>query len=378
MLNASARGHLSVVSAYGFKRLFAVTLGSARTTRAADEARLFRIIAARDRRWQNRNVKAVTRCSRFSIKLAYRRAFAARRAGALRAGVTQERIAVIVAASSIGCRTAIGNRGAFVRTSISQVCTITRYATRGARGARSTGFTVFARFARFTLILAGVLLLQRFTCFTRFTRFTKRVVLTLITGFALFTWLAGFARFTLIPARLLARRAAWQFELIVLLSVKLIRLLTRAETTGLIFVFLRAAVRDDPEIMVRKLQVIFGLHTVAIQGCIMRKLAILFEHLRGITACSAVNSVALGTTVTTAIIIGPATTAIVGIAICVQGKSALSLGPANRSHDSQPRRRKTPWSTILTIERHHAVAIHANDGVKPGISIKPTAALQGA
>src|SRR5690606_1179016 len=114
------------------------------------------------------------------------------------------------------------------------------------------GRTLFAWLA---LVLAEILLLQSFACLARFTRFTK---------FAVFPLVAGIALFTLFTARLLARRTARQLELIVLLSVEIIRLFTRAVAACLLVFFLRAAIGDNPEIMVRKLQVILSLHTVAV------------------------------------------------------------------------------------------------------------------
>tara|TARA_R100001224_G_scaffold7988_1_gene4290 strand:- start:527 stop:811 length:285 start_codon:yes stop_codon:yes gene_type:complete len=83
------------------------------------------------------------------------------------------------------------------------------------------------------------------------------------------------------------------------------------------FVLTGLVVGDDTEIMVGELQIIFGLHAVAIMLGVLGKLLVLVEQLRGIAASAAVDPVARIGAALIAII--PASATAVIIAIVVQG-----------------------------------------------------------
>ena len=83
------------------------------------------------------------------------------------------------------------------------------------------------------------------------------------------------------------------------------------------FVLTGLVVGDHTEIMVGELQIIFGLHAVAIMLGVLGKLLVLVEQLRGIAASAAVDPVARIGAALIAII--PASATAVIIAIVVQG-----------------------------------------------------------
>jgi hypothetical protein len=83
------------------------------------------------------------------------------------------------------------------------------------------------------------------------------------------------------------------------------------------FVLTGLVVGDDTEIMVGELQIIFGLHAVAVMLGVLGKLLVLVEQLRGIAASAAVDPVARIGAALIAII--PASATAVIIAIVVQG-----------------------------------------------------------
>jgi hypothetical protein len=78
------------------------------------------------------------------------------------------------------------------------------------------------------------------------------------------------------------------------------------------FFLAAAVVGEHAEIMVGKLVVIFGLHTVAVQLCILRQLFIFFEHLRRIAARTIIDAILVIITIAIVVlgaIIAPAATA---------------------------------------------------------------------
>jgi hypothetical protein len=75
--------------------------------------------------------------------------------------------------------------------------------------------------------------------------------------------------------------------------------------------------------MVGELEIIFGLHAIAVERRVVSQLAILFEHLRGIAAGPAVDPVALAAAARAATIVATAAPAIV-VTILVQRKSVSS------------------------------------------------------
>ena len=72
-------------------------------------------------------------------------------------------------------------------------------------------------------------------------------------------------------------------------------------------------VGDDTEIMFGELQIIFGLHAVAIMLGVLGKLLVLVEQLRGIAASAAVDPVARIGAALIAIIPASATAVIIAI-----------------------------------------------------------------
>ena len=126
-------------------------------------------------------------------------------------------------------------------------------------------------------------------------------------------------------AGLIRRRRASGFVeiLAVLVIVVLLLLATVAELAALtvartLLVTLGAAVGDDAEVMVGELQVVLGLHPVAVERRVVRHLAVLLEQLRGVAARTTVDAVALVTAALPAIV--PAAAAAVIVAILVQSE----------------------------------------------------------
>jgi hypothetical protein len=90
-------------------------------------------------------------------------------------------------------------------------------------------------------------------------------------------------------------------------------------------VLLRAAVGDDPEVVVGELEIVLGQHAVAVERGVVREFLVLFEHLRRIAPGPAVDPVALmPAAARTAAIVATAAPAIV-VAILVQRNFASLL-----------------------------------------------------
>ena len=97
-----------------------------------------------------------------------------------------------------------------------------------------------------------------------------------------------------------------------------------ATTAGIVLP--RLVVGDDAEIVVRELQVVLGLHPVAVMGGVLCQLLVLVEHLRGIAARPAVDPVELGAIAALITVTAPTTTVIpVIIVVIIQGSSSLSV-----------------------------------------------------
>lgn len=98
-------------------------------------------------------------------------------------------------------------------------------------------------------------------------------------------------------------------------------------TLRALFVLTGLVVGDHAEIMVRKLQIIFLLHTVAMMVGVLRKLLVLIEQLRRITARAAINAVhriRIATALIAAVV--TTTTTVIVITLIVQGILFLIIG----------------------------------------------------
>src|SRR5690606_27331301 len=79
-------------------------------------------------------------------------------------------------------------------------------------------------------------------------------------------------------------------------------------------------------VVVGKLQVVLGLHAVAVERGVVRHLLVLLEHLRGVAAGPAVDPVALGASARTTIV---AAAAAIVVTVLIQGNFASLLGPVS-------------------------------------------------
>lgn len=98
-------------------------------------------------------------------------------------------------------------------------------------------------------------------------------------------------------------------------------------TLRALFVLTGLVVGDHAEIMVRKLQIIFLLHTVAMMVGVLRKLLVLIEQLRRITARAAIDAVhriRIATALIAAVV--TTTTTVIVITLIVQGILFLIIG----------------------------------------------------
>lgn len=90
----------------------------------------------------------------------------------------------------------------------------------------------------------------------------------------------------------------------------------RASLAGTLIFQADPAVGDHAEIVVCKLEIVFGLHAITIEMSVLCELAILLEHLGGIAPCAAVDSVKLlSTTLRATGIAAPATAVVTTIVI---------------------------------------------------------------
>ena len=92
---------------------------------------------------------------------------------------------------------------------------------------------------------------------------------------------------------------------------------------GLRLFLLRLVVGNDTEVVVGKLQVVFGLHPVVVQRRFVRQLLVLFQQLRGIATRAGIDPV--GLVATTAATVATAAATTIAVSIAVQGKFASSI-----------------------------------------------------
>lgn len=165
---------------------------------------------------------------------------------------------------------------------------------------------------------------------------TALIVTTLIiTGLII-----AFGRLIFAAARFRALLAAIEFVL------EEIFFLAAFRTRATLIVFRCTGIGRDPEIVIRELQIILGLHPVAIHRGVLCELAVFFQHLRSVAASAAVNPI--DRTATLGAIIAPTTTTIVIVVVTVvivtQRKFTSSTGTtrhshARKSHDPSPTER---------------------------------------
>jgi len=189
----------------------------------------------------------------------------------------------------------------------------------GLIGTRTEGlarFTVSARLALFPrlTLFSGLARLALFPSLARF---------AVLARFALFPRFAGFTRFPIL-ARFVAAvvRAVECGEIGI--HAKLHRLVfglllapTLARLALALLVNAYAAVGDHAEIVIGKLEVIFGLNTVPIEVRVLCQLAIFFEHLGRIAPRAAIDPVQLLAAALRARIVSATATAVVVPAIVV-------------------------------------------------------------
>lgn len=89
-----------------------------------------------------------------------------------------------------------------------------------------------------------------------------------------------------------------------------------------------AAIGNHAEVVIGKLQIVFGLHAVTVQVRVRCKFAILLQHLGGIAPCAAVDPVELLPAILGATIIGAPATAVVTTIVVIQLQALPCLGAA--------------------------------------------------
>ncbi len=88
------------------------------------------------------------------------------------------------------------------------------------------------------------------------------------------------------------------------------------------------AVGNHAEVVIGKLQIVFGLHAVTVQVRVRCKFAILLQHLGGIAPCAAVDPVELLPAILGATVIGAPATAVVTTIVVIQLQALPCLGAA--------------------------------------------------
>lgn len=178
----------------------------------------------------------------------------------------------------------------------------------------------------------------------------------IIVGFVVGILLAfiGRAVVLIIPTR--ARTALFALGVVtaildvVFVVTVIVRLTPIIVALGARFVLPRLVVGDHAEVMIGKLQIIFGLNPVAIVLGVLSKLLVLVEKLRRIATCPAVNPVLIAST---ALVVAVSATAATIVTIVIQRKFILIRGQGAFSMV----RLNSPWTPISTLSdntRSHA------------------------
>lgn len=282
-----------------------------------------------------------------------RAAFGARTQATCRAGIANKRIVVCISDrftlnrgnAFTGQRCQSSNLGlcvAFARTIKPAVVTGTIF----------TWTTIFAGCPIFTrsVITLAVLARTVFTIFTRPVVTGPIIALAVATGtiialtvlaravFAILAWpIVTGALITGTLFTLLARWCAFERGVIafcaefVVFFLAVLFLPTFAVGTkgaGALIFGADTAVGNHAEVVIGKLQIVFGLHAVTVQVRVRCKFAILLQHLGGIAPCAAVDPVELLPAILGATVIGAPATAVVTTIVVIQLQALPCLGAA--------------------------------------------------
>lgn len=101
-----------------------------------------------------------------------------------------------------------------------------------------------------------------------------------------------------------------------------------AKGSGSLVLGADTAIGNHAEIVIGKLQIVFGLHAVTVQVRVRCQLAILLQHLGCVAPCAAVDTVELLSAILGATIIGAPSTAVVTTIVVIQLQALPCLGAA--------------------------------------------------
>ena len=149
-----------------------------------------------------------------------------------------------------------------------------------------------------------------------------RTIVTL----ALFTRFAFLTRWRAFEPGVIAFCA--EFVVLFLAVLFLPTLTVGAHRAGPLVFGADTAIGNHAEVMIGKLQIVFGLHTVTIQMGVRCQFAILLQHLGGIAPCAAVDPVELLSAILRATVIGAPATAVVTTIVVIQLQALPCLGAA--------------------------------------------------
>ena len=204
-------------------------------------------------------------------------------------------------------------------------------AVRTTIAAAFAGLTILARLAIrpcFT-ILPGFAIRTGFTILTRLTVLTRLAIIAVTTGFlARLTLVARLALLRAIVALLLVAAIAFAFEIEIIVVAVDVVARTRLRTLVRIRLLeARAGFAQHPEIVIRELQIIFGVDPIALHLRIARKVLVFLEQLRRVAAGTIVDAVAIalvGAATLALLTTTAATAAVVSLTIVHQGLYVLS------------------------------------------------------
>jgi hypothetical protein len=169
---------------------------------------------------------------------------------------------------------------------------------------------VFALASIVAIIALAIFTLPPFVAIITLTIFTGPIFTITTTFIAVFAFLTAGRAVECGEIAFDAEITAVVFAFLILPAFTAAAILARA-----LFFLAGPGIGDHAEVMVGKLQVVFGLHAITVQVRVLCKLAILFEQLGGIAPRTAVDPVELLTTILRAIIATPATAVVTTIVI---------------------------------------------------------------
>ena len=229
----------------------------------------------------------------------------------------------------VGNRLALDGRNAFTGQNLGDGGFAFRIAVAVAIEAAAAVTTAFATLGPILALafLAGPLVTGAvFTITATFIAVTP--ILTITALLALAAILAIFAVLTFAPVRDRAvkrREIALDAEVVGAFFGILILPAFAAVLAGPLLFLTETGIGDHTEIVVGELEVVFGLHAVAIKVGVLRELAILLQHLGRIAPGATVDPVELLTTVLGATVVAPTATAVV-TTIVIQLRHFLKWG----------------------------------------------------